>query len=141
MSTKNDLSFCCFNDMNFFEQHSTFNANEPLRLVIYYGQVVGAYVKAKGIDIFSSAREPQRIPNPRTYVIYCGGSREKGVQEPKLSDAFFDKEGDIEVKVHMYNICAENDAEIDALLSKSPSLTGYAFFVKSVRRRKRGRKH
>lgn len=136
MKTKNDLSFCCFNDMNFFEQQSTYNANEPLRLLIYYGQVISAYVKTKGIDIFSSSKIPQKIPNPRIYVIYCGEQNEEAVQNLRLSDAFFDKEGDVEVTVHMYNICAVNDLRINDLLAKSPSLAGYAYFVKTVRRRK-----
>ena len=57
MSMKNDLSILVRNFMNFYEQQSTYNPNEPLRFLIYAGMIF-----SMGACIILRSRSPCRTP-------------------------------------------------------------------------------
>ena len=51
MGMKNDVSFLLANDLNLYEQQSTWNPNMPLREFCYAEHVIEAYLKETGLDV------------------------------------------------------------------------------------------
>ena len=129
---KNDLSFLISNTLNLYEHQSTNNPNMPLRGLIYFTDMLKAYVEEKGYNIYSSKLIPLPVP---LYIVFYNGTDEKPDKtEWKLSDAFADSmrdEAALECKAVVLNI---NEGHNQALMEKCKSLEGYSYFVACVRR-------
>ena len=125
----NDLSFVLDNQIVVLIEHqSTLNENMALRLLLYSARVYEKMVKSDAI--YRKKRIP--IPVPKFIVLYNGEESypEHGIQ--KLSDSFvFQQENpQLELKVDIYNINYEVNAEI---VKRSRSLAEYSWFVGRIR--------
>lgn len=71
---KNDLSFLISNTLNLYEHQSTLNPNMPLRGLLYFTDMLKAYLEEKKCDIYGSKLVP--VPGflqwHRTYARYIG---------------------------------------------------------------------
>lgn len=123
---KNDVSFIIDCEMCLYEHQSTYCPNMPLRGFLYFADLYKKLTK----DLDLSVRTLIKIPTPQYVVFYngleCG--EESFVQ--RLSDAFEDGKGCMELTVKTYNI---NLNQNRSLMEKCPSLYGYAYFVNEVR--------
>ncbi len=131
MSMKNDLSILLRNFMNFYEQQSTYNPNEPLRFLIYAGMIYSKYVenKANRINIYSTKQ--QMLPIPKMVCFYNGTAEMPDRSELHLASAFPEgADPDIAVKVTMLNI---NYGRNKALLDACRPLRDYAWLVDRIR--------
>ena len=52
LSMKNDLSFIISATLNLYEHQSTFNANMPIRGLLYFARLYEAYIKKNKLDIY-----------------------------------------------------------------------------------------
>ena len=125
----NDLSFVLDNQIVVLIEHqSTVNENMALRLFLYSARVYEKMVLSDAI--YRKKRIP--IPAPKFIVLYNGEEPypEHGVQ--RLSDSFiFQQENpQLELKVDVYNINYEVNAEI---VQKSRSLAEYSWLVGCIR--------
>ena len=128
---KNDVSFLISNTLNLYEHQSTSNPNMPLRGLIYFAEMLKAYVEEKDCDIYGSKLIP--LPVPRYIVFYNGLDNKPDREELRLSDAFgkdAKSESALECKVIVLNINKGHNAE---LMGKCRQLEGYAYFVDAVR--------
>lgn len=124
---KNDISFIIDWDMCLYEHQSTYCPNMPLRGFFYFADL---YRKVVG-NIDLSVSRHIKIPAPHYVVFYNGLDKKQEEFIQKLSDAFEEgREGCIELTVRTININYGHNKE---LLRKSPSLSGYAYFVAAVR--------
>lgn len=128
MKMKNDVSFLISDEMNFYEQQSTFNPNMPMRFFIYAGMVYSKYVEtSKEYHRFSS--ELQKAPTPKCICFYNGTAEKEDRTVLKLSDAF-NSASDIEVLVTMINVNYGHNKE---LLEACKPLKEYAYFIDRIR--------
>lgn len=129
MSMKNDVSFIILDNMNFYEQQSTYNPNMPMRFFEYASMVYSKYIDGpNGYNRYS--RKLQKIPTPKFVCFYNGKDDIEDEQILKLSDAY-DFDGDLEAKVRMLNI---NYGKNKELLNACKALNDYSFFVDQVRK-------
>lgn len=127
----NDVSFLICNQMNMYEQQSTFNPNMPLRMLQYAGSLYEKDITLRGKNKYSRRIVP--LPVPRLVVFYNGLEQEADVTELRLSDAFPQAQraaADIEVRVRMLNI---NYGHNQALMAACKPLTEYAWIVDRIR--------
>ena len=84
---KNDCSFVIDHEMILWEQQSTFNLNVPLRLLLYFNELIQRTIRTTDPNAlhFSS---PYRIPIPRFYVFYNGNAPRTEEEILLLSDIF-----------------------------------------------------
>lgn len=131
MSMKNDVSFIILDEMNLWEHQSSFNPNMPMRFLTYGTQLYEKFTATSGYYKFS--RKLQRLPKPHCICFYNGTEEQPEQQVLKLSDAF-GGEGDIEVKVKMFNV---NYGKNRALMETCQPLREYAWLVDRVREHQR----
>lgn len=156
----NDVSFLIAFEMVFWEHQSTFNPNEPLRILRHYAQALEKHIAiTKDFNLYSSTL--QRLPRPKFVCFYNGTQDQPDKIVLKLSDAFAitssdesdGSEGskgsknnnskckeseklekpedyDVEVKVTMLNI---NYGKNKELMEACKPLKEYAWLVESVR--------
>ena len=62
----NDTSFLLTDDMNLYEQQSSYNPNMPLRMMQYAGNLYEKYIKENGLNKYGS--ELLKLPVPRLIV-------------------------------------------------------------------------
>ena len=99
----NDTSFIIADEMNLYEQQSTYNPNMPVRQLQYCGSLYEKYNKENKLNKYGSSL--LRLPVPRLVVFYNGKREEPDEKILRLSDSFPDgAEPDIEVRVRMVNI-------------------------------------
>ena len=67
---KNDLSFLISDTLNLYEHQSTVNPNMPLRGLLYFTNMLKAYVEEKKCNIYGS--KLVQLPVPRYLVFYNG---------------------------------------------------------------------
>ena len=72
ITMKNDVSFLIGDEMNLFEQQSSYNPNLPLRGLMYFAQLYQIWLTKKGLDLFGS--KLVKIPAPRFIVFYIGNT-------------------------------------------------------------------
>ncbi len=128
LSMKNDVAICFANEMSLFEHQSSDNPNMPLRGLMYFGRLYGAWVANHRLDIYGSRLI--KIPSPVYYVLYNG---EKDLPERKdylLSDAFEHASPGYEWTAHLINI---NPGKNRDLLESCPALEGYSRLTGYVR--------
>lgn len=70
LSMKNDLSFVISATLNLYEQQSTFNANMPIRGLMYFSRLYEAYIKENSLDIYGKALV--KLPAPQYIIFYNG---------------------------------------------------------------------
>ena len=125
----NDLSFVLDGQVVVMIEHqSTINENMALRLYMYSARVYEKITKQKSLY----KKKRIKIPVPQFIVLYNGNEPfpEHGVQ--KLSDSFIMEQENpqLELKVNIYNINYEVNAEI---VQKSKSLNEYSRFIGKIK--------
>lgn len=131
----NDVSFIISNEMNLYEQQSTYNPNMPVRLLQYVGNLYEKYINQMGMNKFGDTLI--MLPVPRLIVFYNGTKNEPDKKILRLSDAFpKGAKSDIEVTVTMLNV---NFGRNQSLLDACKPLAEYAWLVNEVRKNNRTR--
>lgn len=129
ISTHNDMSFIIADEMNLYEQQSTYNPNMPVRMLRYAASLFEKYIVKNRKDPFGRAQI--QLPAPRLVVFYNGLENQPKEKILKLSDSF--PEGavsDIEVTVRMINVNYGKNLE---LLSACKPLEEYSWLVNKIR--------
>ena len=99
----NDVSFLISNEMNPYEQQSTYNPNMPVRLLQYAGNLYEKYFKDN--SLYKYGGRLLQLPVPLLVVFYNGKKEQPDEMILKLSDSFPEgSDADIEVKVRMLNV-------------------------------------
>ena len=99
----NDVSFLISNEMNLYEQQSTYNPNMPVRLLQYAGNLYEKYFKDNSLNKYGGRL--LQLPVPKLVVFYNGKKEQPDEMILKLSDSFPEgSDADIEVKVRMLNV-------------------------------------
>lgn len=129
ISYKNDVSFLISDTINLYEHQSTFNANMPLRGLLYLSKLLDKYVTENGLNILS--RKLQKIPTPQYIVFYNGTENEPDERIMRLSDAFIKKGACLECEARLLNINYGHNWE---LMERCRKLEEYALFVSCVRK-------
>ena len=127
---QNDLLFIVNSQLIVMCEHqSTLSPNMPLRLLLYFSLILGAQVFG---DKMVYGKSPIKIPTPKFYVLY-NGEEKLHDQILKLSDTFLlqNEEVMLEATVKVINI---NWEEGKPILSRSPSLEGYAYLIAELRK-------
>ena len=126
----NDVSFLISNEMNLYEQQSTYNPNMPVRLLQYAGNLYEKYFKENSLNKYGGRLLP--LPVPKLVVFYNGKKEQPDEMILKLSDSFPEgSDADIEVKVRMLNV---NVGRNQLLLEACKPLGEYSWFVDEIRR-------
>ena len=126
----NDSSFLITDEMNLYEQQSTFNPNMPLRMMQYTGNLFEKYIKQRKLNKYSSRL--LKLPVPKLVVLYNGTSEQPDEMILRLSDSFPEgAKADIEVRVRMLNINYGRNKE---LMEKCKPLMEYSWLVAEVRK-------
>ena len=132
LGMQNDVSFLLYQQMNMYEQQSTYNPNMPLRFLLYGSRLYEKYVEQKNLNIFSSRL--LTLPVPRNVVFYNGTEEEPEDTILRLSDSFKPKppegKAEIEVSVRMLNINRGYNAK---LLGACKPLGEYSWLVAEIR--------
>ena len=129
MGMKNDVSFIIMDDVSLWEHQSSYNPNMPVRFFIYAGQLYDKYMTAN--NIYRYGTRLHRLPKPKCICFYNGTDEQPEEKILRLSEAFGDNDGDIEVRVRMLNI---NYGRNKALMYICEPLNEYAWFVEAVRK-------
>ena len=126
----NDTSFLIYDEMDLYEQQSSYNPNMPLRLMQYAGNLYEKYIKQRNLNKYGSTLI--KLPVPKLVVFYNGtkDQPEKSVLEP--SDAFPEgSDPDIEVRVRMFNV---NYGKNQDLMKACKPLAEYSWLVAEIRK-------
>ena len=112
ISMHNDVSFIVDNEMNLYEQQSSYNPNMPLRGLLYFSQLYNAHLKSKGENILSSRKI--MLPTPKYVVFYNGTKETEETWKMRLSDSFEKnpEPGDFEWTATAININANHNKEL-----------------------------
>lgn len=130
----NDVSFLLADEMNLYEQQSTYNPNMPLRMLQYTGNLFEKYLKENKFNKYG--RELIPLPVPRLVVFYNGEDDRKDEVILRLSDSFRSKTvSDVEVTVRMLNI---NIGRNQNLMTACRPLMEYSWLVQEVRKNRKG---
>ena len=125
----NDVSFLISDQMNLYEQQSSYNPNIPLRDLQYAGNLYEKYIQEKHWNKYGSRL--LRLPVPKLVTFYNGTRDQPDETILRLSDSFPENaEADIEVRVRMINI---NYGRNKKLLEKCRPLKEYAWFIREIR--------
>ncbi|MCR4745629.1 MAG: hypothetical protein K5894_10435, partial [Lachnospiraceae bacterium] len=126
----NDVSFLITDEMNLYEQQSSFNPNMPLRMLQYIGNLYEKYVTEHKLNKYGS--ELLELPVPKLVVFYNGSRDTENELYLKLSSSFPEgAESDVEVRVRMINV---NYGKNPELLEKCKPLGEYAWLVDRIRK-------
>ena len=126
----NDVSFLISNEMNLYEQQSTYNPNMPVRLLQYAGNLYEKYFKENSLNKYGGRL--LQLPVPKLVVFYNGKKEQPDEMILKLSDSFPEgSDADIEVKVRMLNV---NVGRNTLLLDACRPLGEYSWLVDEIRR-------
>ena len=126
----NDVSFLISNEMNLYEQQSTYNPNMPVRLLQYAGNLYEKYFKENSLNKYGGRL--LQLPVPKLVAFYNGKKEQPDEMILKLSDSFPEgSDADIEVKVRMLNV---NIGRNGMLLEACRPLGEYSWLVDEIRR-------
>lgn len=126
----NDASFLISNEMNLYEQQSTYNPNMPVRLLQYSGNLYEKYFKQNSLNKYGSRL--LSLPVPKLIVFYNGKREQPDEMILKLSDSFPENsDADIEVRVRVLNV---NYGRNRRLLESCRPLGEYSWLVEEVRK-------
>ncbi len=135
MGMHNDVAFLIADEINLYEQQSTYNPNMPLRLMQYTGNIYEKLITRERKNKFGTHLIP--LPAPKLVVFYNGLSDLPDETTLYLSDAFpEDKraEADIQVRVRMVNI---NGGHSQSVMTVCKPLVEYSWLVDAVREREK----
>ena len=126
----NDVSFLISNEMNLYEQQSTYNPNMPVRLLQYAGNLYEKYFKQNSLNKYGSRL--LSLPVPKLIVFYNGKREQPDEMILKLSDSFPENsDADIEVRVRVLNV---NYGRNRRLLESCRPLGEYSWLVEEVKK-------
>ncbi|MBQ6502982.1 MAG: hypothetical protein IJI57_03605 [Flexilinea sp.] len=126
----NDVSFIISDEMNLYEQQSTYNPNMPLRMMQYAGNLFERYIKQHNLNKYGSSI--LQLPVPKLIVFYNGTLDQQDEMILQLSDSFSEGErSDIEVRVKMLNV---NYGKNLKLMKDCKPLMEYSWLVAEVRK-------
>ena len=129
----NDTSFLLTDDMNLYEQQSSYNPNMPLRMMQYAGNLYEKYIKENGLNKYGS--ELLQLPVPKLIVFYNGETEAEDETILRLSDSFPEgSKPDIEVNVRMLNI---NHGRNQKLLDACEPLKEYSWLMQEIRKNRK----
>ena len=136
LGMRNDVSFIIADEMNIYEQQSSFNPNMPLRMFLYAAHLYEKYLEEHGLNnkaVYSTRLV--ELPLPKLAVFYNAERGQLDEMTFKLSDAFKSKNSkpDIEVQVKMLNI---NYGHNKALLESCKVLGEYSWITAEIRAHK-----
>ena len=132
LGMRNDVSFMIYEEMNLYEQQSSFNPNMPLRLFQYAGNLYEKYITQNKLNKYGS--KLLKLPVPKLVVFYNGEQEQGDEVILRLSDSFPEgSDPDIEVRVRMININYGRNRE---LLDACGPLREYAWIVDEIRKNK-----
>ena len=123
ISMKNDVSFLISEDMNLYEQQSTWNPNMPLRGLLYFSKLYAGYIEKNELDMYGTKSIP--LPTPKYVILYNGQKTSKFTDDLRLSD-MYEGEGSLEVVANVIDINYSEDKEI---LKACRALEEYSGFV------------
>ena len=135
MGMHNDVAFLIADEINLYEQQSTYNPNMPLRLLQYTGNIYEKLVMLRRENKYG--KRLIRLPVPKLVVFYNGTADMPDEVELRLSDAFPEdkrSEADITVRVRMVNI---NAGRSPGVVASCKPLDEYAWLVARIRRNER----
>ncbi len=129
MKMKNDLSFMIGNTLNLYEHQSTWNANMPLRGILYFAQQFEGLLASREDDIYGTKRV--ELPTPVYIVFYNGAGMQTDNLLLYLSDAFPTGRGSgcLECTCEVLNI---NRGYNRALMEKCHRLWEYSEFSSEI---------
>ena len=127
---KNDLAFILAGTLSLYEHQSTYNANMPVRFLIYLAEEYQKLIEQAETSLYGTRRI--MLPAPQCVVFYNGEKDAPEEEILRLSDAFADKTQDaaVELRVRMLNI---NYGHNRSLMDKCHVLEEYAQFVEISR--------
>ena len=126
----NDVSFLISDEMNLYEQQSTYNPNMPLRMMQYAGNLFEKYIKQRNLNKYGS--RILELPVPKLIVFYNGTMGQPDEVILKLSDSFPNEaKSDIDVQVKMLNVNFGNNQK---LLEACKPLMEYSWLVAEIRK-------
>lgn len=131
MGMHDDVALLIMNELNLYEQQSSYNPNMPLRMMQYVGNIYEALITLRKKNKFGSKLIP--LPIPKLVTFYNGTTDKPEVMELNLFDAFpEDKraESDIQVRVRMINI---NSGKNPDMVKKCKPLEEYIWTVAAIR--------
>ena len=114
-----------------FEHQTAPTPNMPLRILLYYAQLLREQVVGNK-KMYGGSRV--RVQTPRFYVLYNGDEPLQN-HTLKLSDAFMRDEGGpaLELTVEVIDITWSDD---NPILKKSETLSGYSYLVAQIKKNK-----
>ena len=130
MSFYNDVSYLVENKIIVLAEHqSTINPNMPLRCLEYVSRLYETLFESKE----KYSRKLLSISTPEFYVFYNGTEEYPETTVLKLSDAFVEKAGEVnlELTVKVININQHNK---HPLLANCQTMKEYSIFVETVRK-------
>lgn len=128
MGMHNDVSFLISDQINLYEQQSTYNPNMPLRQLQYLGNLYEQYLKKNELNKYSYKIIP--LPVPKLIVFYNGQDNKPDEMILKLSDAFpKGSDPDVDVRVRMINI---NHGKNSILLGACKPLWKYTWLIDRI---------
>lgn len=132
LGVKNDLSFIIGATLNLYEHQSTWNANMPLRGLLYFASLYQEFVEQNAHNLYGRRRIA--LPFPQYLVFYNGDSEEPDQIELSLSDAFQKPDRQlvpcVECRVRVLNINQGHNRE---LMEKCRRLWEYSEFIGQVK--------
>ncbi len=130
VTMKNDVSFLIGEEINLYEQQSTYNPNMPLRGLMYFAQLYQMILSERRKDLFGHSLV--KIPSPRFVVFYNGTADKADTVKLRLSDAFESpsSSGEFEWTATMVNINAGHNSPLQ---KSCKALYDYSSYVAKVR--------
>ena len=129
LSMHNDMSFLISDEMNLYEQQSSYNPNMPLRMLQLAGNLYEKFLKENNRNKYGSRLI--HLPVPKLVVFYNGTEDKADETILRLSDSFpVGADADIEVRVRMINV---NLGKSQAVLEACKPLKEYAWLVDAIR--------
>ena len=126
----NDVSFLIANEMNLYEEQSSYNPNMPLRRLQYAGNLYEKYIRQNRLNKYGN--QLLTLSVPKLVVFFIG--KEDMTEETilRLSDSFpKGADPDIEVRVRMLNI---NPGRNEKPQEACETLKEYSWLVGRIRR-------
>ena len=126
---KNDVSFIVADQINLYEQQSTYSSNMPLRGLFYFSQQYEGFIVRQKHNLYGS--KLVKLPTPQYIVFYNGKKNQPDQEELLLSDAYEAGRGSgcLECRAQLLNI---NRGHNKALMEKCRRLWEYSEFVSEV---------
>jgi hypothetical protein len=126
------VAFLIADEVNLYEQQSTYNPNMPLRLLQYTGNIYEKLITLWKKNKYGKSLI--HLPVPRLVVFYNGPDERPEEETLNLSDAFPEElrdASDIQVRVRMFNV---NMGKNDDLMTTCKPLAEYAWIVDTIRK-------